>query len=366
MEHNATAPCPMCRGERENLENYVRRPYKSNSSDDRRRIVECANRGDDWRTLCKSLGIKCTTAYKWIRSGEVCGKGKGGRKPRLLTDEHMERIISWIELDPEISLRQLLIQLSTEFGIQCSRPTLSNYLEGMTFTVKKLHTIPTTMNSVENKQKRKRYLTALNEYVRNKKDIVWIDETNVNLFCRRNFGRSRKGTRAIKSLPASRGPNVHIIGAISCEGIVKVTTKRGSFKHGDVGEWVDDTLNQWQVTGHQLDNLVLVCDNAPCHARLENTLQERGVTLLRLGPYSPQLNPIENVWSVLKAKIKNSLRIPPIQEGNHIGEQRLRYLEQIINEAKDELENNIVVRSVQHTTTFYNAIMNEEDLAPGI
>ncbi len=46
---------------------------------------------------------------------------------------------------------------------------------------------------------------------------------------------------------------------------------------------------------------VLVCDGAGWHQTGKRLTVPNNVTLLRLPPYSPELNPIENVWEYLRA-----------------------------------------------------------------
>ena len=55
--------------------------------------------------------------------------------------------------------------------------------------------------------------------------------------------------------------------------------------------------------------VVIVLDNAPCHSHIEEVLADefRRNHVLRLAPYSPMLNPIENIWSVVKADVKSNL-----------------------------------------------------------
>ena len=56
--------------------------------------------------------------------------------------------------------------------------------------------------------------------------------------------------------------------------------------------------------------VVLVIDNAPAHSNIENEISVDILgenKILRLGPYSPMLNPIERVWSIIKAKVKQLL-----------------------------------------------------------
>ena len=73
--------------------------------------------------------------------------------------------------------------------------------------------------------------------------------------------------------------------------------------------------------------VVLVIDNASIHSGLEEIVQEpklgnhpnlriqydclsiygQSYCILKLGPYSPMLNPIESAWSAFKAEVKRLL-----------------------------------------------------------
>lgn len=45
---------------------------------------------------------------------------------------------------------------------------------------------------------------------------------------------------------------------------------------------------------------ILVCDGAGWHQAGERLVVPDNITLLRLPPYAPELNPIENVWEYLR------------------------------------------------------------------
>ncbi len=55
---------------------------------------------------------------------------------------------------------------------------------------------------------------------------------------------------------------------------------------------------------------VIVLDNASCHTALKIApiLEETGNQLMYLPPYSPELNPIERIWSCVKTRLKKIYR----------------------------------------------------------
>ena len=356
--------CPICRHEIHTTEQVERKRYVLSSPNDRRRIVECAERFEDWVNLAQTLGIKYKTAYNWVRSGNSNFIGKGGFKPKKLTEDQIEETLTWIENDCQLTLVAIKTKILRQFNINVNTTTIANYLEGRLFSLKKVHKEPSTMNSYENKQKRAEYDRNINEHITNGRQIVWLDETNFNLFCRKKQGRARRGKRAIMKVPASKGLNIHLIAAISTTNVVMIETRRGSFKADSCNEWMLAMFHQWVTSGNRLEDLVVVTDNAPCHARLQRVFDNSPAQLLRLGPYSPMLNPVETIWSKIKSNVKNAIRIPPVL-GDGIAEQRMQYLERIVIEAKNTIMGGDCARAVQHTTTHYATILNMEDVQVG-
>jgi transposase len=72
-----------------------------------------------------------------------------------------------------------------------------------------------------------------------------------------------------------------------------------------VSPWVNSEAMSVHLAeiGRQVDagsHAVLVCDGAGWHQTGQRLTVPPNVTLLRLPPYSPELNPIENVWEYLR------------------------------------------------------------------
>ena len=134
------------------------------------------------------------------------------------------------------------------------------------FTVKEARAAPATVNSEENRRRRAEYVTAHMAPVGNGKTLIYVDETNVNLFRRRACGRSKKGARCLLKAPASKGKNVHIIGAIIQTSLVYWERRRGSYTKEECHGW---TRLMLRAAAIPMEQAVVVVDNAPCHSGLE-------------------------------------------------------------------------------------------------
>ena len=127
-----------------------------------------------------------------------------------------------------------------------------------------------------------------------------------------------------------------------------------------------------KLRGHDTRKVVIICDNAPCHSGLESTFARReneNYELLRLGPYSPALNPIGGIWSALKSVIKEKMRLTYSNMLNgYTGrltsktEWRMRYLEDIAVEARSVIRPDHCFQMVTHVKQRYMDVLQFRDL----
>ena len=135
-----------------------------------------------------------------------------------------------------------------------------------------------------------------------------MDETNFNLHISRRDGRSLKGRWCNVVSAGTQGANIHVIGCIGPHGLVYHKIQRGSFRKESAQSWMRECLRA--VKRQYGGPVVMVVDNAPCHSNIEEVFSEEeflGCEVLRLGPCSQMFNPIEQVWSLIKAYVKHEL-----------------------------------------------------------
>lgn len=89
--------------------------------------------------------------------------------------------------------------------------------------------------------------------------------------------------------------------AMEWEGVCAPLALDGPMDGATFLAWVEQFLCPALRTGD-----IVVADNLSCHkvAGLRQAIEQAGATLLYLPPYSPDLNPIENLFSKFKANLR--------------------------------------------------------------
>lgn len=132
-------------------------------------------------------------------------------------------------------------------------------------------------------------------------NLIFIDESGLNLALTRSHARSLKGQRVHGSRPAKRGDNVSLIGALGLKGVIAATTVLGSVNGLTFEAFIGGKLVPKLWPGAWV-----VMDNCSIHhrAEIEALITEAGARVLFLPPYSPEFSPIEHLWSKLKAILR--------------------------------------------------------------
>jgi transposase len=131
--------------------------------------------------------------------------------------------------------------------------------------------------------------------------LIFIDETWAKTNMTRLRGRALRGQRLIDKTPRGHWQTTTLIAALGIEGIRCSTVVDGAV-NGDVFEaFVQQVLLPELRPGD-----VVIMDNLSSHkrTRIRELIEEKRAELRYLPPYSPDMNPIESIFS----KIKQALR----------------------------------------------------------
>ena len=133
--------------------------------------------------------------------------------------------------------------------------------------------------------------------------LVFVDESGANTQMTRWYGRSRGGQRLVAPIPHGHYQTSTLIAAIRLNGPCAPWLFEGAMN----GEMFLAWIRQGLVPALQKDDLVIM-DNLATHkiAGVGQAIETVGARLLYLPPYSPDFNPIENIWSKIKQILRSA------------------------------------------------------------
>ncbi len=134
--------------------------------------------------------------------------------------------------------------------------------------------------------------------------LVFLDETwAATNMARRYGGRAPRGRRALDAVPHGRWRTTTVAAAPRADGIAAPLVLEGAINGRSFLAYVGQFLAPALRPG---DTVVL--DNLGSHkvAGVREAAEAAGATLRYLPPYSPDLNPIEQVFAKLRALLRDA------------------------------------------------------------
>ena len=132
--------------------------------------------------------------------------------------------------------------------------------------------------------------------------LVFLDETWATTNMARRYGRGPRGQRVLDAVPHhGRWRTTTVVAALRAGGVTAPLVLEGATNGRSFLAYVRQFLAPALRPGD-----VVVMDNLGSHkvAGVREAIEARGATLLYLPPYSPDLDPIEQVFAKLKALLR--------------------------------------------------------------
>src|SRR5277367_835188 len=133
--------------------------------------------------------------------------------------------------------------------------------------------------------------------------LVFIDETWAKTNMTRTHGRCARGRRLVDKVPHGHWKTLTFLAALRCDAITAPFVLDGPIN----GEWFTAYVEQVLVPTLRPGDVV-VMDNLGSHKgkAVRRAIRQAGAHLIFLPPYSPDLNPIEQVFAKLKTLLRKA------------------------------------------------------------
>src|SRR5215203_556929 len=266
---------------------WMARPY---SVDLRERVVTRVRAGEPVRRVAGTFGVSVSSVVKWSQrfrsTGTVApGRMGGHRKPKI-QGEHRDWLVERIERGG-FTLRGLVAELA-ERGLKVDYRTMWGFVrrEGLSFKKNRA-------------RRRARWKAAQGRL--DPRRLVFIDETWAKTNMAPLRGWSKRGHRLKAKVPHGRWRTLTFLAALRHDRIDAPCVFDGPINGESFSAYVRSVLVPTLKPGD-----LVVLDNLGSHKgkAVRNAIRQTGARLAFLPPYSPDLNPIEQVF----AKLKHLLR----------------------------------------------------------
>jgi transposase len=133
--------------------------------------------------------------------------------------------------------------------------------------------------------------------------LVFIDETSAATNMTRRYGRARRGERVLAAVPYGHRNTTTFVAGLRQDGLIAPLVLDGPIN----GESFLAYVRQFLVPCLRSGDIVIM-DNLSSHKirGVREAIQAAGASLLYLPPYSPDFNPIEQMFAKLKALLRKA------------------------------------------------------------
>lgn len=131
--------------------------------------------------------------------------------------------------------------------------------------------------------------------------MVYIDESGIDHNDIKTNCWTKRGVKVIGERSGKRRHRTSVIAALNGDNINAPIRFSGTANSQLFLYWIENVFSPTLTAGQ-----VVIMDNCSIHksAKVQELIEAKKCRLIYLPPYSPDFNPIENYWAVMKNQIK--------------------------------------------------------------
>ena len=323
------------------------------------KAIELFKKHKSKKYVSKILNISRSTISKWINKYD----SKPTNLIKLINSTHkpIEKKINiknniklyiseLYNLNPFYTRNEIQNLIKIKFNYKIGLKKLKKVITLLNFTYKKAKYVTIkSKNYIEKlKEERINFENKIKTFDIDK--IISIDESGFNsLFSSNMKGHSLKGTQINIPINEKKFLNNSLLMALSTSTIINHEIHLNSVNKIIFKNFIESTINNNNLKGY-----VFIFDNVSFHKNNEmlNFIKNSGNDYLFVPPYSPNNNPIENMFSIIKNEFSKQI-ITDIINKNILNKKeyklqkinkKIRLIEITnikINEKKNQIENDL-------------------------
>ena len=266
------------------------------SLDLRERVLDAVETGASRREAAERFEVSASSAVKWMQrwheTGSVAAKPTGGSISPL--EKHADCLLALIAEQPDLTLDEIVAAMRKR-RIAGSRSAVWQFFKRHNISFKKcLRAAEQEQADVARARRRGMREQGMFDSAR----LVFIDETSTSTNMVRLRGRCRRGERLISRVPHGHWKTITFVAGLRHDKLTAPFVVDGPMTRAAFLAYIEQCLAPTLRHGD-----IVIIDNLPAHKGIavQKAIEAARAKLLYLPKYSPDLNPIEQAFSKLKA-----------------------------------------------------------------
>ena len=273
------------------------------SMDLRLRVLAAIDGGVSCRQAARRFGVSAASAIRWQalrrRQGDARPQQQGGDRRSHRIEEHAQTILAVLAAKRDITLVEMKAALAKK-GLSFGVTTLWRFFARHRIRLKK------TAHALEQDRpdvliRRQTWFDAQIDFAPDR--LIFIDETWASTAMTRKRGRAVIGERLRMGVPQGHWKTTTFVAGLRCNGLIAPFVLDGPINREAFEVYVERVLVPELRPGD-----VVMMDNLSSHKgpKVQELINAANANLLYLPPYSPDFNPIEQVFAKLKALLRTA------------------------------------------------------------
>lgn len=263
-------------------------------------VILAKDEGMSNESIAKVLRISLSSVYQYLVDYENENKtrhaSKGGSKSKLNTEQAKE-LIDHLQKNTYLLAKTICKYVKEKYDIDYSIPGIIGWLHQNGFEYKEPIKIPGKLDPEKQESFIAEYEKLKNE-LKGDEEIYFMDAVHPEFQSQSVCGWIKKGE--VKTLPTTNKQyRMHFIGALSLKTMNVVVQE---YKTVDA-EAMIEFLKHLESTS-KASKIYVICDNGRANKNkaVQAYLQTSIIELRYLPAYSPNLNPIERFWKLMRER----------------------------------------------------------------
>lgn len=248
--------------------------------------------------LAQTLRLSIFTIEDYLKEYNAKDKTKndprGGSSSKLTTDES-QKLEQHLSEQTYLKVKDIVVYTRTQFGKKYSRSGMTAWLIEHGFAYKKPQKVPGKVNPEAQQEFIEEY-QKLKATIQPGEELYFVDAVHPEHQSQAVCGWIKKGE--CKTLQTSgKQLRLHFAGALSLEGMKIVVNEYETVDADAMLDFFKKLENQSTAP-----TIHVILDNARANKnkKLSEFLKDSRIKPHYLPPYSPNLNPIERLWKILR------------------------------------------------------------------